>query len=417
MVLDTLREDYSSGLRKLEDLGFVKYENAVAASNWTTPSHVSMFTGRLPSSHGIHESHNTFIENSGKLSHANLAVQEHGILGKLADRGYVTCSLTANPLVTPVFGFPFSYCDVFDEAGLITEVRKYLQQSGGNWPRTLKSMIRDRKTRLLTRRIYKKIKRKMPRLLERAPLEKGSKCIMHSVENWRVHEPFMLFLNLMEAHQPYSWNDGRPGIESTYCYLTGKQYRHDLNWLQRYPRHADLATSRALDIMASMRRLPKNTLYIVTSDHGQLLGEMGKYDHGYFLDDALLKVPFYIKYPEGMLPFRQREGQLSLCEIPVVIESALYRTRIELGSKCVMAESFGPPWDVLKYATNEDERKLLQSTYRRKLKIYTQSGSFILDPVAGLIEDKQKGVTDKDMATCLQVSSSGYSASANARRV
>jgi hypothetical protein len=128
----------------------------------------------------------------------------------------------------------------------------------------------------------------------------------------------------------------------------------------------------------------------------------------------LLKVPLYIKYPESMQPFRQREGQLSLCEIPLVIESALYRTKIELGSKCVVAESFGPPWDVLKYAANEDERELIQSTYRRKLKVYTQSGSFTLDPAAGLIEERQKDVTDKDIATCLQTPFSGYSAHASA---
>jgi hypothetical protein len=411
MVLDTLREDYSSGLRGLEDLGFVRYENAIAASSWTFPSHASMFTGRLPSSHRIHESENTHMENIGKLKPANLIVQEQGILGELASRGCTTYSLTANPLLNPLFGFPFHHCSVFDEEGPLSEMARYLKESGGNWPRALKSLIRDRKTRLLTHRIYKAIKKKVPRLLNRIPLEKGSKQILHSVETWRVHEPFMLFLNLMEAHEPYSWNDGypSPGRESIYCYLTGKHGR-DLDWLQKYRRHADLATSRALDIMVSMRRLPKNTLYIVTSDHGQLLGERGRYGHGYFLDDALLKVPLYIKYPEGIRPFQQREEQLSLCEIPLVIESALYGTRIELGSKCVMAESFGPPYDILKYASNEAERKMLESVYRHKLKIYTHSGSFVLDSSVGLIEDRQKGVTDKDIVDCLRVSSSAHSA-------
>ncbi|MGD0319892.1 MAG: sulfatase-like hydrolase/transferase [Nitrososphaerales archaeon] len=405
MVLDTLREDYSYGLRKLEDSGFVKYENAIAPSNWTIPSHTSMFTGRLPSSHGIHESLNTYFENSEKLRPANLIVEKHGILGELADRGYLTYSLTANPLVSPLFGFPFGHCDIFDETGSITGVRTYFKEAGGSWPRASQRMIRDRKTRLLIRHIYKSVQGRAPRLLMRTPLEKGSKQIMHSVETWKVHEPFMLFLNLMEAHQPYSWNDAGPGIESVYCYLTGKPYRHNYNWLQKYRRHADLAISRSLDIIMSMKRLPRNTLFIVTSDHGQLLGEMGKYDHGYFLDDALLRVPLYIKYPEGVQPFRQCEGQVSLCEIPLVIESALYGARIELGSKCAIAESFGPPWHVLKYAANEGERKALESAYRRKLKIYTRSGSFVLDPGAGLIEDRQKGVTDKDIAAFLQSSS------------
>jgi len=410
MVLDTLREDYSSGLRKLEDFGFVAYENAIAASNWTIPSHASMFTGRLPSSHGIHESRNTYADfTSVKLRPANLIVQQDGILGRLADLGYATYSVTANPYVTPLFGFPFSYCNVFDEDGLVSEVRRYLDRSSGNWPRALRNMIWDRKTWLLAHRVYKKLKEKMPRLLMRTPLEKGSEHIIHFVESWKVQEPFMLFLNLMEAHQPYSWNDKRPGVESTYCYLVGKPYPHDLNWRQKYQRHADLVTSRAIDITASMGRLPRNTLCIVTSDHGQLLGEMGKYDHGYFLDDALLKVPLYIRYPEGMQPFRQREGRLSLCEIPLVIESALYGTKIELGSKCVMAESFGPPWEVLEYAANESERRVLEDAYRHKLKAYTDNGSFALDPRSGVIEDRQKGVTDKDIATCLQASSSIHS--------
>lgn len=273
-------------------------------------------------------------------------------------------------------------------------------------------MMRDKKTGVLMRRTYKVIRTKLPRTpLMRTPLEKGSKHIMRSIETWRIHEPFMLFLNLMEAHQPYSWNDRLPGPESIYCYLTGKPYLHDFHWPQKYRRAADLVIRRALDIVVSMKRFPKNTLYIVTSDHGQELGEMGKYDHGYFLDDALLKVPLYIKYPEDMRPFRQREGQLSLCEIPLIIESALYGTKVELGSKCVVAESFGPPWDILEYAADESERKILESAYRRRLKIYTDSGSFTLDPGAGLIEDRQKGVTDKDIATCLQASSSAFSAS------
>lgn len=403
MVLDTLREDYSSGLRKLEGLGFVKYDNAIVASNWTIPSHASMFTGRLPSSHGIHESKNMYAENSERLRPANLVAQEHGILGELADRGYVTSALTANPLVSPLFGFPFRDCNVFDEAGSVSEVAGYLKQFGGSWPRASKSMIRHRRTRLLARTIYRRVKVKVPRLLNRTPFEKGSRHILHSIETWRVHEPFMLFMNLMEAHQPYSWNDANPGVESTYCYLTGKPYRHNLNWVQKYQWHADLAISRALDIVVSMGRFPKDTLYIVTSDHGQLLGDKGRYDHGYFLDDALLKVPLYIKYPEGMRPFQQCEEQLSICEIPLVIESALYGTKAKLGSKCVAAESFGPPWNVLKYAANEDEMNVLESAYRRKMKIYTQNGSFVLDPNAGLIEDRQKGLTDKDIAACLQL--------------
>jgi Arylsulfatase A and related enzymes len=56
LIIDTLREDYSSGLEALRELGFVKYENAIAPAPWTLPSHASLITGMYPSQHEIHES-------------------------------------------------------------------------------------------------------------------------------------------------------------------------------------------------------------------------------------------------------------------------------------------------------------------------------------------------------------------------
>jgi len=38
LVIDTLREDHAGGLEALRDLGFVKYENAIAPSPWTLPA-------------------------------------------------------------------------------------------------------------------------------------------------------------------------------------------------------------------------------------------------------------------------------------------------------------------------------------------------------------------------------------------
>ena len=56
LIIDTLREDYGRGLEMLGELGFIKYENAIAPAPWTLPSHVSLITGMYPSQHGIHES-------------------------------------------------------------------------------------------------------------------------------------------------------------------------------------------------------------------------------------------------------------------------------------------------------------------------------------------------------------------------
>ncbi|WP_230937930.1 alkaline phosphatase family protein [Sulfolobus acidocaldarius] len=55
IVLYTLRYDYSHGLDKLLEYGFVKYENAYSTSPWTLPSHISMFTGLYLTFHGVYE--------------------------------------------------------------------------------------------------------------------------------------------------------------------------------------------------------------------------------------------------------------------------------------------------------------------------------------------------------------------------
>ncbi len=403
LVLDTLREDHAQGLRKLEDIGFTRYENAISASNWTVPSHASIFTGRLPSSHGIHESLNVYADNPAKLTSANLSVQERGILGKLARSGYQTASLTANPLVSTLFGFPFGRCDIFDEVGPVDEMNRYLKQSGGSWLRASIRMVRDMKAGTLLRRVYQHARAKAPRALYRNPREKGSKHIIAALESWKPQEPFLLYVNLMEAHQPYSWNDRSPGSESTYCYLTGKKFLRDFGWPPKYRRLADLAVARGLEVVDRLQRSSKDTLFIVTSDHGQLLGESGRYDHGYFLDDALLRVPLYVRYPEGMQPLRQRGTYVSTCEIPLIVESTLYDARAELGSQWAEAESYGPPWNVLKYAQNEQERGVLESAYRRRVKVYGQQGSFILEPRTGAIEEMQDGATDEEVAGYLKM--------------
>jgi len=45
----------------------------------------------------------------------------------------------------------------------------------------------------------------------------------------------------------------------------------------------------------------KNFLIIITSDHGQLLGEYGRIGHGMYLYDELLTVPLFIRYPDELM--------------------------------------------------------------------------------------------------------------------
>ena len=55
----------------------------------------------------------------------------------------------------------------------------------------------------------------------------------------------------------------------------------------------------------------RNTLVIITSDHGELMGEHGYYfHHGFFLYEPLIRVPFILRCP-GLVPAEQVDLQIS----------------------------------------------------------------------------------------------------------
>ena len=106
LIIDTLREDYGRGLEMLGELGFIKYENAIAPAPWTLPSHVSLITGMYPSQHGVHESYGVYVNRElMELSTQRLSTLNHGIIGELMDEGYSTYIVSANPFLSPLFGF------------------------------------------------------------------------------------------------------------------------------------------------------------------------------------------------------------------------------------------------------------------------------------------------------------------------
>lgn len=73
------------------------FENAVAPSRWSLPSHVSMFTGDYPSQHGHCTPYST--------------VRDLSLLSHLTEREYHCIGVSANAFVSGAYGFD----DLFDE--------------------------------------------------------------------------------------------------------------------------------------------------------------------------------------------------------------------------------------------------------------------------------------------------------------
>jgi arylsulfatase A-like enzyme len=69
--------------------------------------------------------------------------------------------------------------------------------------------------------------------------------------------------------------------------------------------------------------LLRDTVFIVTSDHGENLGDHGLMSHAYCLYDTLLHVPLIIRYPAAFAPARRVSRQVQNLDLfPTILELA-----------------------------------------------------------------------------------------------
>ena len=289
IVVDTLRADHLSAygyarttsphLDRIASEG-VLFENAISPSSWTLPSHASLLTGRTVFAHGL-----------GNVQRPPWSGWDHSALNgyptlaeALGAKGYATAGFSANgTFFTPQVGLGRGFSHFED----------YFYSTADRFARTLYGR---ELTRIYFRRIRKTIpasmlgygRRFIPR--KRAPTVNSE--LLAWLDQRDPHRPFFAFLNYLDVHDPYGapqsypsapWGDATP-----------------LDRYDRGIRYADDFIGK-LDEALSRRGLTQNTILIVTSDHGEALGEHGLQHHGASLYLDLVHVPLLIRYP-GHIP-------------------------------------------------------------------------------------------------------------------
>ncbi|MDX1999309.1 MAG: sulfatase [Thermoanaerobaculia bacterium] len=134
-------------------------------------------------------------------------------------------------------------------------------------------------------------------------------------------EPFFLFLHTYETHLPYTpaaadlrvfQPDGYTGflgtgvghkemrtVNNQGISLSPADQRHVVASYDAEIRAMDRALGELLDALRARGRLA-NTLVVVTSDHGEELGEHGSWAwHSHTLYEELLRVPLVVRLPAG----------------------------------------------------------------------------------------------------------------------
>jgi len=349
IILDCLRKDFSKELEnKLIEYSFIAYENVVSPSPWTVPTHASIFTGLYPLYHGAHET------KTKKGSEVRL-VNKQLITHQLKDYGYFNYLFTANVFVTPIFGFKgFDYVEFLSSKGLTTrnwkelEKIKTLSLKYNSKTKIIKKLIKDGEFRLLLK-LFMYLSNKFNKInfhkRIKWPKEKGSSQFIRSINNMELKTPFFLFSNLIELHEPYFMHDIhyypfiRQNVDETFIKRLRQKYREGVSYVTQ-------KMTRLIEILKE-KNLFDDSLIIVTSDHGQLLGENGRFGHGTFLDDELLSVPLLIKFPKDFdvkMVSKGTRKYISLVKLKsFILESIKYKQINDaiLYSDVVFSESYG----------------------------------------------------------------------------
>ncbi len=273
------------------------YEDAVAPSIWSLPSHASLFTGMYPHEHGA-----TFI--SPFLDDGPTLAEQ------LSEAGYRTTGIAPSFVVRPSAGLDrgfesFQTPQVIQlPEPLIGVYQQYTDIVGS--ARTL------RKTSESIWRLYRDIFQSKER-----PEQEWKRSI-RTVEQAEAEirdreEPFFLFLNLMDPHLPHHpearfqegfvdedldaeapkhpdrYNVGDRELTEDQQKLLSQLYDADIRAL-------DHRVGRVLDTLRD-EGIYDETMVVLVGDHGEHLGEDGLIGHEYSVREEIVSVPLVIKSP------------------------------------------------------------------------------------------------------------------------
>jgi len=325
---------------------FVRFSRAVAPASWTIPSHASLFTGRYPWDHGAH------YKGGATLGPDPMTLAE-----ALRSKGYYTASFSANGYVQPATGLTRGFdralwggdrefflrvlardpsCPSLNGADAAVHARLDAPSRA--------SAFRVGAMRALSRftPVCDALNRVGGKIVHASPAYVGAWIERELDAGVRASadRPFFFFVNLLEAHEPYLADAGRPiGLRDWLSYARTSQVSEKWTRGDRAPTPDDLAWARR-DYLASMSVIDgrirvlaehlkargrwENTLLVVTSDHGQAFGEGGHMYHRLHLDEGITRIPLWVKPPQSdPSPRGAREGPwVSLVDVGATVVAA-----------------------------------------------------------------------------------------------
>jgi len=267
VTVDTLRADHlrcygytdieTPALDGIAQQG-VLFENAVAQTPLTPPSHASIFTGQNPTVHKVRNTGGFVLQSSA-----------HPLARILQEQGWDTAAFIGSAVLKKLFGFNNGF-SVYDD----------------EMPRPGK---RDE--------------------FREDPERKASVVVDHAIAwlNQRSSDkPFFLWVHVYDPHIPY-----QPPAEFARKYR-GRPYDGEIAY-------TDQQLARLFEAVGKKSPAGK-TVISVLADHGESLGEHGERTHGVFLYDSTLRIPFLMAGPGIPAGVRVKQQARSIDFLPTLLE-------------------------------------------------------------------------------------------------
>lgn len=291
------------------------FRRAYATECWTLPTHLSMFTGLLPSEHGAHFQTMGYGGRAPTL--AELAQAE----------GYETEVATRNALFDGTVPGTTRGFDV------VTRLLAPLPTRGRLFHFIL-ALAKPRVRRLLQRSgfftAFQRAQRDFVHTVARMGIPNDRRVLEHGIERLRTAQrrgrPCFLFLNCYDVHAPYCPNETSPlrpwtsagGVAENLRLAVAMPKVSGHGYLRpgfrlssanrrmlrgRYETAIGLMDAKLGDFWQGLRDagLLDDTVVVLTSDHGEAFGEHGLFLHDASVFDTHLHVPLWIHRP-GVAP-------------------------------------------------------------------------------------------------------------------
>ncbi len=267
VTIDTLRPDHLGcyGYRGIETPALdglaqrgVLFENAVAQTPLTPPSHASIFTGQNPTVHKVRNTGGFVLQSSA-----------HPLARMLQEQGWDTAAFIGSAVLKKLFGFNNGFALYDDEMPRPGKRNEFRED----------------------------------------PERKASVVVDHAID-WLskrdAGKPFFLWVHLYDPHIPY-----KPPPEFAARYR-GRAYDGEIAY-------TDQQVARLFTAVAAKSPADK-TVTVVLSDHGESLGEHGEHTHGVFIYDSTLRIPFIMAGPGVPAGVRVKQQARTIDFLPTLLE-------------------------------------------------------------------------------------------------